>query len=162
MTESLSGGGASPGLRNENTAAFSSTARLDQWLDALVKRGGSDLLLVGGVPACIRFEGAVQPIEQTTLTGPEIEAAVLPALIPNALRQYRDHQISDSSYRIEQLGRFRINLHRERGMAAATVRALPNQVPRLNQLQLPASVDTLSRLPRGLVLIGGPAGSGST
>src|SRR5215472_11201186 len=161
MTEP--GGGATiPEFSNENRATFSSTARLDQWLGALVERGGSDLLLVAGVPACIRFEGAVQPIEQTPLTGPEIEGPVLPALTPNALRQYRDHQISDSSYRIEQLGRFRINFHRERGMAAATVPALPNQVPRLNQLQLPPSVEALSRLPRGLVLIGGPAGSGKT
>jgi twitching motility protein PilT len=161
MTDSLRSG-AIPEFSNENKSTFSSTARLDQWLGALVERGGSDLLLVAGVPACIRFEGAVEPIEQAPLTGLEIEAAVLPALTPSTLRQYRDHQISDSSYRIKQLGRFRINLHRERGMAAATVRALPNQVPRLNQLQLPPSVEALARLPRGLVLIGGPAGSGKT
>jgi len=161
MTDSPSGGTTVPAFPNEN-ATFSSTARVDQWLGELVERGGSDLLLVAGVPACIRFEGTVQPIENAPLTGPEIEAAVLPALTPNALRQYRDHQISDSSYRIASLGRFRINLHRERGMAAATVRALPNQIPLLDQLRLPSSVEAFSRLPRGLVLIGGPAGSGKT
>lgn len=161
MTDSASGEATTPELRNEKTA-LSSTARVDEWLGALVERGGSDLLLVAGVPACIRFEGTVQPIEQMPLTGPEIEAAVLPALTPNALVQYHDHQISDSSYRITGVGRFRINLHRERGMPASTVRALPNKIPRLDQLRLPPSVEALSRLPRGLVLIGGPAGAGKT
>jgi twitching motility protein PilT len=96
------------------------------------------------------------------LTGPQIEAAVLPALMPRAQQQYREYCISDSSYRIADLGRFRINLHRERGMAAAAVRALPAQVPSLEQLHLPPSVEALSRLPRGLVLIGGPAGAGKS
>jgi twitching motility protein PilT len=162
MTDPSNTSSTVPELTNEKRPALSSTARIDEWLAALVERSGSDLLLVAGVPPCIRFEGTVQPIAETLLIGSEIEAAVLPALTPNALRQYREHQISDSSYRIEGLGRFRINLHRERGLAAATVRALPNQIPRLDQLRLPPSVEALSRLPRGLILIGGPAGSGKT
>jgi Tfp pilus assembly pilus retraction ATPase PilT len=95
----------------------SATQRLDYWLSALVARGGSDLLLVAGVPASIRFEGMVQPLDDEKLSGSEIEATVLPALIPRALQQYQEGQISDSSYRIDGLGRFRINLHREKGMA---------------------------------------------
>ena len=136
--------------------------RLDEWLKDLVEQGGSDLLLISGAPACIRFEGKVQAIGAEELSGPEIEAAVLPALIPRALQQYQERQISDSSYRIPGLGRFRINLHRERGRAAAAVRALPARVPFLDELHLPATVEALSRLPRGLVLIGGPAGAGKS
>jgi len=138
------------------------TARMDEWLAALVSRGGSDLLLVAGVPPSIRFEGQVQPIGSEKLSGTEIEAAILPALIPPAVRQYQQGHISDSSYRLEGVGRFRINLHREKGMAAATVRALPVRVPRLEELHLPPAVEALSRLPRGLVLMGGPAGSGKS
>jgi len=138
------------------------TARLEEWLSALVARGGSDLLLVAGVPPSIQFEGQVRPIGSEKLSGSEIEAAVLPALIPRAVRQYEEAHISDSSYRLEGVGRFRINLHRERGMAAATVRALPVRVPLLEELHLPPAVEALSRLPRGLVLIGGPAGSGKS
>ncbi len=136
--------------------------RLNQWLSALVSQRGSDLLLICGAPPCIRVEGNVRAIGSEALTGTEIEAAVLPALIPRALQQYREHQISDSSYRVPGLGRFRINLHREKGMAAAAVRALPTQVPSLDELHLPAAVEALSRLPRGLVLIGGPAGAGKS
>jgi twitching motility protein PilT len=140
----------------------SRSKRLDEWLSQLVAQRGSDLLLVAGVPASIRFEGRVQPIGSEKLSAAEIETAVLPALIPRAVRQYEVGQISDSSYRLAGVGRFRINLHREKGMAAATVRALPVRVPLLEELHLPPAVEALSRLPRGLVLIGGPAGSGKS
>ena len=60
------------------------------------------------------------------------------------------------------MGRFRINLHRERGRAAATVRALPSKVPALDELHLPAGVAALAKLQRGLVIIGGATGSGKT
>jgi twitching motility protein PilT len=162
MTDPSNGGNIAPELSGERSANFPATARIDEWLSDLVARRGSDLLLVSGVPPCIRFEGAVQPIGQFPLSGADIESATLPALTPNALQQYRDHQISDSSYRISGVGRFRINLHRERGMAAATVRALPNKIPRLEDLRLPPSVAALSYLQRGLVLIGGPAGAGKS
>ena len=138
------------------------TARLDRWLAALVERGGSDLLLVHGAPACIRLKGEVVTLDSRTLRGQEIESAVLPALTSNGLRLYRETQITDSSYRVNGLGRFRINLHRERSHAAAAIRALPSKVPLLRDLHLPASVEALAHLPRGLVLIGGPAGSGKT
>jgi twitching motility protein PilT len=138
------------------------TSRLDRWLETLVQKGGSDLLLVEGAPPCLRIEGEVRKIDPAVLDGAEIEAAVLPALTPHALSVYREKLIADSSYRIEGIGRFRINLHRERGRAAAAIRALPNRVPALHELNLPPTVESLSHLPRGLVLIGGPAGSGKS
>ena len=137
-------------------------SRLDQWLTTLVGCAGSDLLLIPGAPASIRLEGEVRPIDSETLDGPEIEASVVPALTPHGLRQYREIQIADSSYRVAGLGRFRINVHRERGLAAAAIRALPSKIPSLGELNLPPTVEALSRLPRGLVLIGGPAGSGKS
>jgi twitching motility protein PilT len=137
-------------------------ARIDHWLSTLVERGGSDLLLVPGVPACIRLEGEVLNIEARPLNGPEIEAAVSVALSPHALRVFKEAGIADSSYRISGVGRFRINLHRERGRTAASIRALPTKIPSLHELHLPPSVESLAHLPRGLVLIGGPAGSGKS
>jgi twitching motility protein PilT len=138
------------------------TERLDHWLASLVHRYGSDLLLVAGAPPCIRKDGEVRKIANAILDGPEIEAAVVPALTPHALQVFRDIGIADSSYRIAGLGRFRINLHRERSRSAAAIRALPTKVPALRELHLPPSVENLARLPRGLVLLGGPAGSGKS
>ena len=128
------------------------TERLDRWLAMVIQRGASDLLLVSGAPPCMRVNGEVRKIEPGLLDGPEIEAAVLPALPRHAMQQYREVQITDASYRITGLGRFRINLHREQGRAAAAIRVLPARVPQLKELSLPPSVEQLAHLPRGLVL----------
>ena len=135
---------------------------LDRWLKLLVDCKGSDLLLVPGAPASILLNGKVEPIENKSLHGPEIEAAVRPALTPHALRQYQENNIADCSYRVEGLGRFRINLHREKGQTAAAIRALPSELPSLPQLNLPSGVASLIGLQHGLVLIGGQAGSGKS
>ena len=143
-------------------AAVGDTGRLEGWLRLLADAAGSDLLLVAGAPPSIRVDGRVRPLAEGPLDGIDVEEAVLPAMPPHARRIYRDAHIADGSFRVQGLGRFRINLHRERGRAAAAVRALPARVPRLASLGLPANVELLTHLPRGLVLIGGPTGSGKT
>ena len=142
--------------------AYSSTSRLNEWLRTLVSYGGSDLLLVPGAPACIRFEGEIRNFEEPPLEGADIEAAVIPALTPHALELYRRTRIGDSSYRVDGMGRFRINLHHQRGTAAAAIRALPSQVPTIREIELPLSVESLAHLRRGLVLVGGATGSGKS
>jgi len=142
--------------------AYPGRSRLDEWLRALVAYGGSDLLLVPGAPACVRFEGEVRNFEEAPLEGADIEAAVIPALTQHALELYRRTHIGDSSYRIAGLGRFRINLHHQRGTAAAAIRALPSQVPTIRELELPPAVESLAHLRRGLVLVGGATGSGKS
>jgi twitching motility protein PilT len=144
-----------------------SSARLESWLALMMARHASDLLLVSGAPPALRIDGRVTRIEGASsdagpLDGLEIEEAVYPALAPHAQKQYRETRIADASFRMRGLGRFRINLHYERGRAAATIRALPASVPRLASLGLPAGVELLSKLSRGLVLIGGPTGSGKS
>jgi twitching motility protein PilT len=138
------------------------SAELKDWLSELIARGGSDLLLVPQAPAAIRKEGAVSAIGDRPLSGEEIEAAVFPSLAAHAREEYQQYGIADSSYRVEGFGRFRINLHRERGRAAATLRALPSKVPALEELRLPPGVSALAGLQRGLVIIGGATGSGKT
>lgn len=138
------------------------TTRIERWLRLVAQQNGSDLLLVAGAPPTIRIEGRVMPLDEGPLDGVDIEESVLPALAPHARRIYRDVQIADGSFRIQGVGRFRINLHRERGRAAAAVRLLPQKVPRLASLGLPPSIEQLASLPRGLVLVGGPTGSGKT
>jgi twitching motility protein PilT len=139
-----------------------STDRLARWLEELVARKGSDLLLVAGAPPCVRVDGTVSRLREGPLAGEEVEDAVLPALSHEARARYEEDGIADGSFKRRGLGRFRINLHRERGRAAAAIRALPSEVPRLASLGLPSGVEALTRLPRGLVLIGGPTGSGKS
>jgi twitching motility protein PilT len=149
-----------PETRTPNSSQPDS--QLDSWLQQLVSRHGSDLLLVPLAPASMRVEGSLVAIGDRPLTGDEIEGTVLPALAPHAREEYRQSHIADSSYRVEGLGRFRINLHRERGRAAATVRALPTKIPTLAELRLPPGIAALAKLQRGLVILGGATGSGKT
>jgi twitching motility protein PilT len=136
--------------------------QLNRWLEQLIAQKGSDLLLVPNAPPSIRIEAVLTSLDSNALTGEQIEAAVLPALAPHAREDYERVGIGDSSYRVEGLGRFRINLHRERGRAAVTVRALPSRIPTLADLHLPAGVAALAKVQRGLVIIGGATGSGKT
>jgi twitching motility protein PilT len=128
------------------------TSTLDRWLNILVSRKAADL----------RLQGIVTPLPERPLDGGDIEAAVVPALHAHALKSYKANGSADVSLRRAGLGRFRLNVHRERGRPAATIRALPTTPPRLADLGLPARVEQLSRLPHGLVLIGGATGSGKT
>ena len=136
--------------------------RLERWLEEVVDRHATDLLLVAGAPPSIRIDGIVTPLPEAPLGSEEIAEAVAPALAPHARRAFRETGIADSSYRIRDIGRFRINLHHERGHAAAAIRRLPAAIPRLTSLNLPAGVEALTRLQRGLVLVGGPTGAGKT
>jgi twitching motility protein PilT len=135
---------------------------LDRWLRVLTERGAADLFLVAGFPPALRLNGVVTPLSEEPLESDDIEAAVLPSLHPQALQRYRAAGSVDISLRRDSLGRFRVNLHRERGRAAVTVRALPAKPPSLGDLGLPSQVEQLTRLHHGLVLVGGATGSGKT
>ena len=151
---------------NESSPASSkgmdSMLRLDTLLATVVERRGSDLLLVAAGPPAMRIDGAVVRMAGRDLAGEDIEEIVLPLLPPHAKKRYQESGVCDASLRIEGLGRFRINLHRERGRSAAAVRVLPQRVPKLSELSLPPEAEALSTLTRGLVIVGGATGAGKT
>ena len=136
--------------------------RLETLLEQVVKARGSDLLLVADGPPAMRVDGKVVRLPGAMLSGYDVEEVIAPLLPAHAKKQYQGTNAADASLRIEGLGRFRLNLHRERGRPAAAVRVLPARVPKLSELNLPAEVSALSTLTRGLVLVGGATGSGKT
>jgi twitching motility protein PilT len=135
---------------------------LETLLRVMADRDASDLLLVAGEPPAFRVNGAIRRAEGALLDSEDIEQMVAPMLPPHAQRAFREVGIADASIRLAGVGRFRVNLHRERARAAAVVRMLPRTVPRLASLNLPSASEGLSRLTQGLVLIGGATGSGKT
>jgi twitching motility protein PilT len=135
---------------------------LDDWLRALSSHGAADLFLVPGFPPALRLNGIVTPVDGPPLEADAIEAAIVPVLHAQALDRYRTAGSADISLKRPEMGRFRVNLHRERGRAAATIRLLPSQPPLLSELGLPAQIELVTRLNHGLVLVGGATGSGKT
>jgi twitching motility protein PilT len=135
---------------------------LRSWLEIMADRNASDLLLIAGEPPALRVDGRVMRTGGLILDGDDVLQMVAPELPPHSQIQFRDRGISDAALKVPGLGRFRINLHLERGRPAAVVRRLPAKVPSLASLNLPHGVEALSRLTRGLVIAGGATGSGKT
>ena len=142
--------------------AVASTGTIEGWLGRVREADGSDLLLVAGVPPVVRAANRLTRLTNEPLSSEEIETAVLPVVARRLQDRYRAGEAVDLAFRLGGLGRFRMNLHRERGRAAAAIRALPTRIPRLADLHFSHDIGVLSTLPRGLVLIGGPTGSGKT
>jgi twitching motility protein PilT len=152
-------------VRELNDAGLDAPSRsegLDAWLRMMAERQASDLFLIGGLPPTMRIDGRLTRTDAPPLDGEEIEQLVVPALPAHARRAWRETGITDASYRLAGTGRFRVNVHRERGRPAAVIRLLPTRVPTLDSLNLPPGTERLAALPRGLVLIGGATGSGKT
>ena len=128
-------------LVNELDAALprrpADATRLDSWLDALRGAGGSDLYLVAGVAPAMRVNGVLRRLDDGALDGDDIEEAVLPLLPSHAAAMYRAQGHADASIRRAGGIRHRVNLHRERGRAAASIRVLPIRPPQLGELGLP-------------------------
>ena len=143
-------------------AAVPAGSSLMVWLEAMAERHASDLLLLAGEPPAFRIDGRIIRSESSVLDGDDVAELVLPELAPHAQRQFREHGIADAALKVPAIGRFRINLHHERGRPAAIIRLLPTTVPTLASLNLPAGAAALSRIGRGLVIIGGATGSGKT
>ena len=138
------------------------TPELGEWLRQVRAWDGSDLLLVAGLPPLARVKGQISRLHGEPLSGEDIEHAVSP-IVPSRLRErYRDGDAIDLGFTFKGLGRFRMNLHRERGRAAAAIRALPTRAPRVTDLHFTHDIAFLAELPRGLVLVCGPTGSGKT
>jgi twitching motility protein PilT len=135
---------------------------IESWLRRLRELNGSDLLLVSGAPPAVRTSGRLVPTSELVLTPDDIAAAVMPFVSSRLHDIYGRGAAVDLAFTVRGLGRFRMNYHRERGRAAAAIRALPLQVPKLAELHFTHDIGALSTLPRGLVLIAGPPGSGKT
>ena len=148
------------GLRVDTPAP--GLSRLEPWLRMVADRGASDLLLVAGEPPALRVNGRIARTDFAPIDGVDIEEMVLPELPPHAQRAYRDAGLADAARKVPGIGRFRINLHHERGRAAAAIRMLPAKVPLLASLDLPSGTEALARIPRGLVIVGGATGAGKT
>src|SRR5919112_2001654 len=111
--------------------AVDGVLRIESLLEHVVEQHGSDLLLVANGPPAMRVDGGIVRLPGAALTGYDIEEAVVPLLPSHARRQYESSGVADASLRLQTLGRFRVNLHRERGQAAAAIRVLPRHVPKL-------------------------------
>jgi twitching motility protein PilT len=138
------------------------TPSLDQLLGVAAGRNASDVLLIAGAPAVLRVGGALVALSGAPLEPEDVRAMVLPLLEPPQAEELQKRKSVDLSFVRESLGRFRVNIHHQRGTLAASIRLLPSRIPSLESLHLPLSLAKLCERRQGLVLLTGPTGCGKS
>jgi twitching motility protein PilT len=127
----------------------------------MARRGASDLLIMAGAPPVFRDGGRLQSADGAPFTGEELQNLFASLLTSRVRERMEVDGAADFSLRAGN-GRFRVNLHRQRGTLAAAIRALPTVIPTLNELILPVTLAELVKPVNGLVLVCGPTGSGKS
>lgn len=133
---------------------------LDPLLQVLLDRRGSDLHLKVGSPPFVRVDGHLGPVERPPLSAPDLEALAKQVLPPHRANEFGAVGEVDFAHSVPGLGRFRVNLHRQRGSFGMVVRKVQPGMPSFESLGLPLVVRRLADEARGLVIVAGPAGSG--
>jgi twitching motility protein PilT len=134
----------------------------DELFKYVVDRKGSDVVFVPGGTPVIWIAGRMHPMAEAPLEPQDIEGTFLPLLSENQRKKLEEAGDLDFSVSKTNVGRFRINLHRQRNTLAAAVRFVPFTIPSFDQLKLPRRVLQLAELPRGLVLVTGGTGTGKS
>lgn len=136
---------------------------IESLLEECVRRKASDLHIQYGLPPVLRIDGALTPINGLpTLNDDHLQKLIFATLDDGQQKIFLKDKEFDYSFAFGDIARFRVNAFHERGKMAAAFRLIPNQIRSINELGLPAVIDTFSEYPRGLVLVTGPTGSGKS
>ncbi len=132
------------------------------WLSLLVQRNGSDLHVKVGTPPKLRQSGALLPLDREPLSHDEMEAIGTAIVPPERVERFEAAGEVDFAYSLPGVGRFRVNVFRQRGSVSAVFRTLRFGGPGFDEMGLPEVIRQLADEQRGLVLVTGPTGSGKT
>jgi twitching motility protein PilT len=145
------------------TSAISHTSSsLDQLLVHAVGRRASDLLVIAGAPVSLRVGGTLTPAAGPALSAEQTRNLLLPLLTHAQHQELSRTKSVDLCFSRDGIGRFRANIHHQRGSLSGSFRLLPESIPTLESLHLPAALRKLAEARQGLVLITGPTGCGKS
>ncbi|WP_177199624.1 type IV pilus twitching motility protein PilT [Cellulomonas sp. KH9] len=148
--------GASPGREDGDV-------HIDEVLREMHRLGASDVHFTTGAPPMVRISGALRPLDQFgTLTPEPLRRSLYSFLTQKQREKYEANLELDISYAVRGLARFRVNLYQQRESIGAAFRVIPYEIKPLEELGVPTSVGSFAGLPRGLVLVTGPTGSGKS
>ena len=132
-------------------------------LERVVALGGSDLHLTAGIPPSVRVHGDIRPLtEFPVMTASEIRRMIYAILTQKQRERFENDLELDTSHSVPNLGRFRVNVFLQRDAVGSVMRVIPFDVVPFEKLGLPQSALQFAHLPRGMVLVTGPTGSGKS
>jgi twitching motility protein PilU len=135
---------------------------LSRYLAVMVQHGASDLFLSSGTPAGIKVQGTLRRLDEPALDGGQTQALAYSIMRESQIKSFEATLECDFAIALPGLGRFRVNVYRQRGEVAVVVRHINARIPSIDSLKLPPVVKQLCQLKRGLVLMVGAAGSGKS
>ena len=135
---------------------------LDDLLKKVIDVEASDLHLKVGSPPVMRIDGELHPTSLESLTPTDTEAYAQTIFTQRAAKEFRETSEADFAYGKQELGRFRVNVYRQRGSVSLVLRRVLPTTQNFDELGLPKILEKLSMEKRGLVLVTGPTGSGKT
>jgi twitching motility protein PilT len=136
---------------------------IDDLLREVVAAQGSDLHLTSGIKPTMRVWGKLAPMEQYEVLTPEDTFQLGYSMLNTFQKQkFEKFWELDLSYGVPGLGRFRVNIYRQRGAVGIAARVIPMTIPSIEALNLPPTLKDLTRKPRGLALVTGPTGQGKS
>ncbi|HEY9841348.1 MAG: type IV pilus twitching motility protein PilT [Candidatus Sericytochromatia bacterium] len=135
---------------------------MEELLQLVFDKDGSDLHIANGVPPMIRVNGKLTPTDFEPLTPDDTQKLIFSILTNDQRKTLEQTWELDCSYGVVGLGRFRVNVYKDKGAYAAAMRTIASKIPRFDELGLPPIVKELIKKPRGLILVTGPTGSGKS
>jgi len=136
---------------------------IEELLQIMVQRGGSDLHITAGAPPKIRIDGLLVSTEHDILGAEGSKKIVYSVLTAEQISKFEKNLELDLSFGIEGLGRFRTNVFQQRGAVGGVFRVIPYNIQSFGELGLPKDVcEMFCSLPKGLVLVTGATGSGKS
>ena len=136
---------------------------VNELLDRVLALRGSDLHLTAGAPPVIRVHGEMTPLtEFPTLNGSQIRQMVYSIITQKQREKFENELELDTSYTLPGKSRFRMNLFLQRDSVGCVMRVIPYEIVDFGSLGIPSAVEQFAWLPRGLVLVTGPTGSGKS
>ena len=135
---------------------------LRPWIDLMLKRNASDLILTEGQPPVLRVVGDLVPIEGSFLTTDDIRVFAYGLLSEDQKKAFERNWELDASFGLEGIARFRVNLFQQRGSMGMVLRMLSHKIPTLESLGVPKIVKEWLAVPHGLLITTGPTGSGKS
>jgi twitching motility protein PilT len=137
-------------------------ARIDEYLEEILKRDGSDLHFMAGDPPRIRQYGKLSPLRSDRLGADFVREAIYEIMPRKALDRLETRDGTDFAYSLGTLARFRVNVLRHLNGMGAVFRAIPSKAQTLEQLRMPEAVRNLAKVSNGLILVTGKTGSGKS
>jgi twitching motility protein PilT len=137
-------------------------AKIDAFFQLMHEQGSSDLHLVSGQQPALRIRGEIERVKYNVLENDELKAMLYEIAPEHKIKQFEETGDIDFAYEIPGLARYRANFFQQKYGVAAVFREIPSKILTCQDLGLPSVISKLASLPRGLVLVTGPTGSGKS